>query len=91
MDNYVIQSGDVVSVQVGAQSPLVSVEVVPATVGVVTVSGPQGPPGQPGLPGPAYEGVAWWYGTGEPDVVVGAKPGDYFVDTSTGNIFILGD
>lgn len=86
MDNFVINSGDVVSVQVSAPSPLVSVEVVqPSPVSAVVVPGPQGPPG------PAYEGVAWWYGVGEPTGIVGAKPGDYYVDSASGNIFILGD
>lgn len=89
MDNFVINSGDVVSVEVSAPFPLVSVEVLqPSSVDAVVIPGPQGPPG---APGPAFEGVAWWYGVGDPVAVVGSKPGDYYVDTSSGNIFILGD
>lgn len=38
---------------------------------------------------PAFEGEAWWYGQGEPDVVVGSKAGDQYMDMETGNIYEL--
>lgn len=66
------------------------------TFGVVTVlgpqgpAGPQGPQGASGPPGPFYEGVAWFYGEGEPGTIVGSKPGDFFFSTDTGVIYVLG-
>lgn len=87
-DSFVIEPDDVVNVVVGDLQPFVSVQVEqPSAWGVVTVSGPQGPPGPAG---PSYEGVAWWFGEGEPGTIIGAKPGDYFLSTDTGQIFILG-
>lgn len=86
MDSFVIQPDGLVEITYVDPSPLVSVEVLqPATVGVVTVQGPQGPPG------PTYDGVAWWYGVGDPGTIIGSKPGDFYVDSASGNIFILGD
>lgn len=38
---------------------------------------------------PAFEGVAWWYGEGPPDVVVGSKAGDLYMDLQTGMIYEL--
>lgn len=89
MDSFVIQPDGVVAVSYVDPSPLVSVEVLqPASVGVVTVLGPQGPPGEPG---PAYESPAWWFDDGPPNSIVGAKPGDLYMDVSTGTIYRLGD
>lgn len=51
--------------------------------------GPRGEQGAQGEPGPAFSGVATWYGTGEPDVIVGAKPGDLYIDVSTGITYEL--
>lgn len=86
--NFVINPGDTVNVVVGTPSPWVQISVVPPpTAAVVTVAGPQGPQGPSG---PSYEGVAWWYGEGEPVGIVGSKPGDYYLDTVSGQIFILG-
>lgn len=88
MDNFVINSGDTVAVVVATPSPWVQVNVEPpATAAVVTVAGPQGPQGPSG---PSYEGVAWWYGEGDPGTILGSKPGDYYLDTVSGQIFVLG-
>lgn len=90
-DNFVIEPGDVVDVIIDEAEPIVTVEVTsPASLGVVTLLGPQGIPGTPGPAGPSYEGVAWWYGEGAPAGIVGSKPGDYYLDTSSGQIFVLG-
>lgn len=87
-DSFVINSGDTVSVVVGTPSPWVQVHVVPPpTAAVVTVAGPQGPAGPAG---PTYEGVAWWFGEGEPGTIIGSKPGDFFLSTDTGVIYVLG-
>ena len=87
-DNFVINSGDTVQVQVATPSPWVQVTVVPPpTAAVVTVAGPQGPAGPAG---PTYEGVAWWFGEGEPGTIIGSKPGDFFLSTDTGVIYVLG-
>lgn len=76
-DQFVIQPGDTIQVQIE-----------PTVVDVVTVQGPQGPPG---AAGPAFEGTAWFYGSGPPGVIVGAKVGDYYMDTTAGTIYRLGD
>lgn len=55
---------------------------------VVIVSGPAGPQGPAGA---AFEGVAWWTGEGEPEGIVGSKPGDYYINTLDGSIYKLGD
>jgi hypothetical protein len=60
-------------------------------VGLVIAQGPPGTPGPQGPAGPTYEGLAWWYGEGPPGVIVGAKPGDYYLNTLNGQIFKLGD
>lgn len=87
-DNFVINPGDTVNVVVAAASPWVQVDVQPPpTAAVVTVAGPQGPQGPSG---PSYEGVAWWFGEGEPGTIIGSKPGDYFLATDTGQIYVLG-
>ena len=77
-----------VDVVVGDLTPYINVEVAqPSPWGVVTVAGPQGPAG---APGPAYEGVAWWFGQGEPGTIIGSKPGDFFLSTDTGVVYVLG-
>ena len=47
--------------------------------------------GDPGPPGPAFVGTAWFFGDGPPDTIVGSKPGDRYLDTTTGTIYTLGD
>lgn len=89
--NFVINPGDTVAVVVGTPSPWVQVNVQPPpTAAVVAVAGPQGPVGASGTPGPSYEGVAWWFGEGEPGTIIGSKPGDFFLSTDTGLIYVLG-
>lgn len=66
---------------------LITAQPVPGPRGASGASGPAGPEGPPG---PSYEGVAWWYGEGPPGAIVGAKPGDYYFNSSSGEIFVLG-
>ena len=64
----------------------------PITGGVVGPTGPAGPPGEPGPPGPPGEpGPEWWFGDGPPDTLLGARPGDLYLDRETGQIYQLGD
>lgn len=52
--------------------------------------GAQGPAGPPGPPGPASAGPVMWTGQGvPPDYIEGAKPGDTWLDTTTGTIYTL--
>ncbi|MGP9760132.1 hypothetical protein [Corynebacterium sp.] len=52
--------------------------------------GPEGPPGEDGRPGPASSGPVMWTGQGSPpDYIEGAKPGDTWLDTITGDIYEL--
>jgi len=60
----------------------------------VVNAGPPGPPGKPGLQGPAGppgagSGGTRWYGEGPPSVIVGAQPNDEYVDTLTGDLYVL--
>lgn len=88
MDNFVINADDTVSVSFDDPAPYVNVTVAqPQAWGVVTIEGPQGATGPSG---PSYEGVAWWYGEGDPGTILGSKPGDYYLDTASGQIFVLG-
>lgn len=49
----------------------------------------KGDPGNPGAPG--SDGTIWWFGSGPPGVIIGSKPGDRYLDNSTGTIYTLGD
>lgn len=53
----------------------------------VVVSGPQGPQGPSGY----VEGVGYgqprWVGQGPPGLLIGAEPGDRYLDTLTGDIY----
>lgn len=80
MDNFVIRADDVVSVSDSQGSP----------VAVVAVQGPRGDKGEKGDPG-GFTGVAWFYDDGPPETVLGAKPGDFYVDLLTGDVYKLGD
>lgn len=55
-------------------------EPVPGPAGVQGPAGPQGATGR---------GVRRWYGDGPPDVVVGASPGDEYVDRLSGDLWTL--
>lgn len=62
----------------------------PVTGGIVGPAGPAGPPGPPGQPG--EPGPEWFFGDGEPQLgIVGARPGDLYLDRLTGTIYRLGD
>ena len=53
-------------------------------------AGPEGPAGPRGEPGPASSGPVMWTGQGTPpDYIEGAKPGDTWLDTTTGTIYTL--
>jgi hypothetical protein len=68
-------------------TPIVIQAVNPAAIG------PQGPPGPPGPPGPAGPpsppGQPRWSGKGPPGTIIGAAPGDRYLDETTGNIYVL--
>lgn len=49
---------------------------------LASLVGPPGPQGNPGQPR--------WAGEGPPTVVVGASPGDVYLDTLTGDLYLLG-
>lgn len=94
-------------VEVDVESPEVDVSTVDQPFTVVTVGGSSGLPGEEGPPGDrgpqgvagpqgsigitTYTGPAWWTGEGPPDTVIGSKPGDYYIDTTTGQMYKLGD
>lgn len=86
--NVVVESGDI---DVAVEDYSASLDVAESVVAALLVSGPVGPAGPAGPAGAAFDGVAWWYGDGPPPVVVGAKPGDFYMDLLTGNIHKLGD
>lgn len=53
-------------------------------------AGPRGPVGPKGDPGPASSGPVMWTGQGTPpDVIPGSKPGDTWLDTTTGDVYEL--
>lgn len=90
-ERQLIVSGATVTVKAQGATQL-PVTVATETVGVVAVRGPAGADGAPGVagvPGPAFNGTAWWEGTGPPETIVGSKGGDYYIDVSTGVIYEL--
>ena len=68
-------------------------QMIAGDVILTPVAGPmgrRGPQGPEGPVGPANEFPATWYGAGEPpDFIPGAKPGDAWIDTTTGIIYEL--
>ena len=53
-------------------------------------AGPQGPQGLQGPQGPQGDpGSVWWSGEGPPNVVIGASPGDFYIDTLSGTLYQL--
>ncbi len=52
--------------------------------------GPEGPPGPSGDAGPqGAPGQPRWTGQGPPGVVIGASPGDEYLDVLTGDVYRL--
>lgn len=71
---------------------VVIVDEQPEPVVVVATMGPEGPrggPGPVGPTGPAPHIRTRFYGSGPPETVIGASPGDEYVDTVTGNLYLL--
>jgi hypothetical protein len=52
--------------------------------GDVTINVPGGGVGPPGTPG-----TQWWNGTGAPGTISGSNPGDYYLDTASGDVYVL--
>lgn len=79
--SFLIDEGDTVNVVVAQQDSFhVTVTDVAPNKSVVVI---------PGSPGPAFDGTAWWYGEGPPNVVVGSKKDDYYMDTVSGVVYRL--
>lgn len=58
--------------------------------GIQGVQGPQGDQGIQGVPGSAgTPGTVWFNGTGAPTSVPGAVAGDYYLDTASGDVYVL--
>lgn len=63
---------------------------VPGIPGRDGKDGDTGPRGPAGPVGPASVGPVMWVGQGSPpDVVVGSKPGDTWLDSTTGDLYTL--
>lgn len=76
----------VIAVELDAPQPIPVVTPDGARVVYAVTEGPRGPEG------PAFSGVVMWYGDGAPpDLIVGSKPGDGYLDWLTGNLYRLGD
>jgi hypothetical protein len=60
---------------------------------VMNIKGPpgaQGDPGPPGDPGAdGARGATWFTGAGAPTVVPGSLIGDLYLDTVTGDVYVL--
>ena len=50
--------------------------------------GPRGERGPQGLPG-VDRTEKCWYGEGPPTLIIGASPGDEYVDSITGTLYVL--
>lgn len=78
------------TVGVQIESPTIPVANQPEQkVVFAVIQGTPGATGAPGAPGPAFNGTAWWYGEGQPNLVIGAKTGDFYMDTLTGTVYEL--
>lgn len=56
--------------------------------------GDDGAPGEPGADStvagpPGARGSKWFSGTGAPSGVTGSAPGDYYLDTASGDVYEL--
>ena len=55
-----------------------------------TITGPQGNPGADGTDGvDGLRGTQWFSGAGSPGTVAGSAPGDFYLDESTGVVWVL--
>lgn len=82
--------------RVRTEPPRVAVAPTDTRVIVALTPGPsggQGPAGPPGPQGPPGDGdtVAWHFGSGPPGTIVGASPGDVYMDVDNGTLYRLGD
>jgi hypothetical protein len=58
--------------------------------GPTGATGSQGPAGSTGPQGnPGTRGSLWFTGSGSPGAISGALPGDYYLDSATGNYYLL--
>lgn len=58
---------------------------VPGTVVAIgSTFGPGGDTGQTGV-----SGTKWFNGVGPPGTITGSSPGDYYLDTATGDVYVL--
>lgn len=55
-----------------------------SSTAALEIPGPQGPQGPTGSPGQPR-----WAGEGPPGTIIGAQPGDAYLDTLTGNLYQL--
>lgn len=63
---------------------------MPGPPGTNGKDGARGPAGPQGPPGPASSGPGLWTGPGSPpEVILGARPGDTWLDTLTGDTYTL--
>lgn len=66
-----------------------TVKIVTQTTVLKFVSGgPRGPKGDKGDPGRDRTDKRW-YGEGPPGLIIGASPGDEYVDALTGTLYVL--
>lgn len=77
---FVVETGDPqVSIEVWVEEPNHVTEIlIPGLQGIQGAPGPQGPPGQPR-----------YSGTGPPGLIIGAEPGDTYLDAITGTLYVL--
>lgn len=54
---------------------------------VMNIKGPQGDQGDPGPTG--ARGATWFTGAGAPTTVPGSMVGDLYLDTATGDVYVL--
>ena len=76
----------------GSQGPAGATGAQGAT-GTTGATGAQGPVGPTGATGPTgttgAAGTKWWNGAGPPGTITGAVPGDYYLDTTAGDVYVL--
>ncbi len=63
--------------------------VKPTNVFRFVSGGPRGPKGDKGEPGSSFGTTKRYYGEGPPTLIIGASPGDEYVDATTGTLYVL--